>query len=72
MATLSIDIPASAVTRVTDAFVSVYGYRAALDGTVTEFTRQQIIKFIKDTVRQYESAAANASLISNVNAIAIA
>lgn len=80
MATVSIDIPNGSLSRVTTAYASVYGYQAIINGspnpqTIGEFTRQQIIRQVKDIVKQFEGppaiSAAATTLDTNVNSIAI-
>lgn len=54
MAQITIDIPTAAVNRVQDAFASEYGWTSELGVTKAQFTKQQIIRFIKQTVKNNE------------------
>lgn len=54
MAQVTITIPDDKIARVRDAFANEYGWTAELGITKAEFTRQQIIKFIKQTLKNNE------------------
>lgn len=80
MATLNITIPTAVVPRVASAFTITYGYQATINGlpnpvTLQEFIRQQIIQYIKNTVKNAElpSVAATATIAAetDINNIAI-
>lgn len=75
MANISITIPDDKVTRVREAFASEYGWTSDLEVTKAEFAKQQIIKFIKNTVKNNEgnlsAGAARQVVESDVEGIII-
>ena len=54
MANFTITIPDDKVSRVRDAFAGEFGWTPDLGITKSEFTRLQIIKFVKNTVKNNE------------------
>lgn len=54
MATITITIPDDKVARVREAFVAEYGWTPELGVTKAEFAKQQIIKLIKQVVKDSE------------------
>lgn len=64
MATLSITIPNEIAVRVNDAIAGMYGYQDTIDGepnpqTKAQFSKQQVINFLKETVKAYEANLAS-------------
>lgn len=81
MATVSITIPNNEVERIENAFAAAYGYQETIQDvnnpevltpnptTKTQFTRQQIIRYIKNVVRDQEKRQAEAQInIQDINA----
>jgi hypothetical protein len=65
MATITLTIPDAVLTRVTTAFTSTRAYNPATDGTPGQFTKAQILKFVKDVVVASESnTAASAAALA--------
>jgi len=58
MATFTINIPDAVLARVLDAFVAAYGYDPVSDGNKAAFAKRQIARFVAETVRAHEAAAA--------------
>lgn len=80
---ISIEIPDGQINRVTNAFAAVYGYRDKIPDpnttdvvmyidnpqTKRQFTKQQIIEFIKRTVSSIELEEAKKSItVSEIDA----
>lgn len=62
MATISIDIPDAAITRVRDAFASEFGWTSESGVTKSAFAKQQIVEYVKQVTRNHEgNVAANAA-----------
>lgn len=61
MANIQLTVPDAAIARIRDAFCAEFNYQATLeDGTPnpqnkTEFTRQQIIAYVRQVVKNNES-----------------
>jgi len=70
MANITLTIPDAVLSRVTAAFTSTRAYNPATDGTPGQFTKAQILKFIKETVVAAESntAASTAALAAQATA----
>lgn len=75
MAIISIDIPTAAVSRIQDAFVAEFGWTSELGVTKTQFTKAQVIEYIKQVTRNYEAnlaaGAARATKDTEINALTI-
>jgi len=48
-------IPDAEVQRVIDAVAGSFGYNPATDGTKGQFTKQHVVKFLKQTTKNYEA-----------------
>lgn len=57
MAQIILNIPDAVVSRVTDAFASLYGYDAS-QGTKATFAKKIVTTYIMDNVKDYESRQA--------------
>lgn len=66
MATLSITIPDAQVDRVNAAFADQFSYNAATDGTPSQFTKAQVIKFMKNVLKASEGRTAKNTAESTV------
>jgi hypothetical protein len=58
MAQITINVPDAQLSRVLDAFAAVYGWTAASGLTKAQLAKEQLKKYMLDTVRQYEAQAA--------------
>ena len=70
MANISIEIPDQVVPRVLQAFTSS-GYDPETDGTKVEFTKRQVIKFIKDRVALFEISEATKTARETIEEIEV-
>lgn len=77
MATISITIPDASLQRVVDGMCAWHGYSATLpDGTPNSQTKGQFVKariaaFVKESVKNAETAAATVGVGSSVDGIGI-
>ncbi len=81
MAQITIDIPNTVIQRVTTAFTKEFGYQSTdQDGqpnpqTPAQFTKAQVIEYIKQVTRNYEASlaaqAARAAKESEINSVNI-
>lgn len=55
MAVISIDIPAAAVSRIQDAFCAEFGWTTESGLTKTQFTKHQVIEYVKQVTRNHEA-----------------
>jgi len=68
MAEIKVTIPDDKIAKVIDSFVSCFGYQATIDGqpnpqTKTQFTKAQIIKYIKAVVNSVDKTAYDQNFI---------
>lgn len=66
MANITISTPTEHDQRIIDAFAAVYGWTSESGVTKAQFVKQQIVRFIKDTVRSYERRVAQEAATVNV------
>lgn len=75
MAQITIDIPDDKVSRVRDAFAGEYGWSPDLGVTKTQFTKIQVIKYIKTVVKNnegnHQAGQARAAIENEVENITI-
>lgn len=55
MANVTITVPDDQVTRLNNAFASEFGWDQSLGLTKTQFTKQQVIRMIKQIVKNNEA-----------------
>jgi hypothetical protein len=67
MASITITIPDTAINRVQDGFAYELGWTSELGVTKAQFTKQQVIKFMKQTVKNAEINQSNLSTSSTIN-----
>jgi len=58
MAQLNITFPDGVANRVLDAFAATFGYDPGLGVTKAQFAKQQVVEFIKETVKSHEANGA--------------
>lgn len=58
MATITIEIPDSAQTRIRDAFAAQYGWTAEMGITKAAFAKAKLAEHVKSVVVSYEGAIA--------------
>jgi hypothetical protein len=66
MANLTLTIPDNVVNRVFDALASEYHYNAITDGTKAAFAKKVVTDFLKRTVRESETSAAQKNSITTI------
>lgn len=72
MAIISLTIPNDKVARIVDAICARYGYQELINGvantqTKSQFTKEWMIKQLKNAVKEHEQATANATIKTDVD-----
>lgn len=67
MANITVTIPDDKIQRIIDAFAAEFGWTTESGLTKAQFTKQQVIEYIKQVTRNYEANLAASTARNTVN-----